>query len=84
MLKEMLKTIYDKGYFSHRTLAEQLNTTEDLVSSGISQLVRMGYIHKEEQDDGCFTACAGCPFAQSCHKKIVQTYQLTQKGRAII
>lgn len=84
MLKDILNKINKDGYFSNRILAKELNVTEDVISDAISQLIRMGYIVKEESSYDCSTACGGCPFAQSCNKEIIKTYQISEKGKLTI
>ena len=84
MLKEILKIIHESGYFSNKALAAQLNASEEVIADAINQLVRMGYIKKDERVAIPKSACGGCPHARSCNKEIVVTYQITEKGRELV
>lgn len=79
MLKDILKIVQRDGYISKSMIATELKMPEDLIEDGLNQLQRMGYLIKEETGQGCQTACAGCPFANNCHKDIVQTYKVNAK-----
>ncbi len=83
MLKDILKKVNDEGYFSKSALAKSLNSSEQTVEEALNQLVRMGYLIKEETSQTCATACSTCPMAKSCGKEIVQMYRLTDKGLAM-
>ncbi len=83
-MKEILQTIHTTGLFSKRMLAKQLNISEDVVADAVDRLIQMGYLDKEEQPELCPMACSGCSFAQSCNRKIVETYRVTEKGMAFI
>ncbi|HRT82319.1 MAG TPA: FeoC-like transcriptional regulator [Oscillospiraceae bacterium] len=80
MLKDILKKINEEGYFSKSVLAKSLNSSEQTVEDALNQLVRMGYLIKEETGQSCATACSSCPMAKTCGKEIVQMYRLTDKG----
>lgn len=76
MLKELLNIIQRDGLISRSRLALELGITEEVVADGIDQLVRMGYLTEEETGQGCATTCKSCPFANTCGKEIVKTYQV--------
>jgi len=80
MLKEILKTIHDSGYFSNGALAAELDVPIEVVIDAINQLVRMGYIKKHERETISPPSCGGCPHSQSCNKEILITYEITEKG----
>lgn len=84
MLKEILKIINSSGYLSNRELAKQLGVTEEVIAGAIKQLIDMDYLKKEEKGAACSTACARCPYAKSCNKDILETYQITEKGMSVI
>lgn len=84
MLKELLISINKSGFLSTKVLADELKISEPMVEEGVKQLLRLGYILKEETGDSCSTACGGCPFAKSCSKDIVTMYRITDKGNSII
>lgn len=81
MLKDILRFINRDGYISRAMLARELNVSEEMIDEGISQLVRMGYILEEETGEGCSTFCIKCPFAKSCNKGVVKTFQMSDKGK---
>jgi Mn-dependent DtxR family transcriptional regulator len=78
MLKDLLNMIERDGYLSRKKLASALGVTEAVVDDGIAQLVRMGLLKEEETGSGCATTCASCPFAKTCGKEIVKTYQINK------
>lgn len=81
MLRNMLAIIKRDGYISRTSLAEELKVQESMVDEGIDQLLRMGYLIKEETGENCSVTCAKCPFAKTCHKDILTTYVMaTEKG----
>lgn len=80
MLKEILKIINKQGYISRNTIAKELNISEEIVDDGIRQLTRMGYILEDKTGEDCTTFCGSCPYAKSCSKDIVKTFQISDKG----
>jgi hypothetical protein len=83
MLKELLSKIHESGYFSRSLLALELQTSEQMVESGVSQLIRMGYM-AEEPTPTCASGCGGCAFANNCNKEIVKMYSVTERGKALL
>lgn len=83
MLKEMLKIIRADGYISNAALAKKLDVAEDVAADGIEQLVRMGYLIKDKNEDMCRSNCGACPYVSSCTDKIVQTYRISEKGMSV-
>lgn len=84
MLKEILKVIDRDKLLSVSMLSKELKTSEALIDEGIFELLRMGYIIKEETGESCSTVCTSCPFAKTCNKEIIKTYRITDKGQGII
>ena len=84
MLKDIMKSIKKDGYISKSMLARELSTTEDMIGEGIDQLLRMGYIIKEETGESCSTTCVSCPFAKTCNMGIVKMYRVTNKGMGVV
>jgi len=84
MLKEILKVIDRDRFLSIPMLSKELKVSEALIDEGIFELLRMGYIIKEETGESCSTVCARCPFAKTCNKEIIKTYRITEKGQGII
>lgn len=80
MLKDILRIINRDGYISRSQLAGELNVSKEIVDEGIKQLLRMGYLLEEETGEGCSTSCSKCPFAKNCHKEIVKTFKILDKG----
>lgn len=83
MLKDILRTINRDGYLSRSLLATELGISEEMIDEGINQLLRMGYIIKEETGESCSTACVNCPFAKTCNKDIITTYKISEKSIGI-
>ncbi len=85
MLKEILKEISNSNYISKSNIAVKLNINETLIEDAFSQLVRMGYIKEDENNDvNCSSSCMGCPYAKSCSKLPVKTVILTNKGKSLL
>lgn len=80
MLKDILKVIKRDGYISISHLARELKTPEAMVEEGINQLLRMGYLINEDTGKGCASTCAGCPFAKTCNKEIVNIFRISDKA----
>jgi ribosome maturation protein Sdo1 len=84
MLKDILKAINRDGYISKSMLSAELKTSEGMIEEGINQLMRMGYLIKEETGEDCSTFCVSCPFAKTCNKEVIRTYKISDKGLKII
>ena len=81
MLEAILNIIKRDGYISRSKIAEELGIDEDIISDGIDQLIRMGYLTEDTTGEDCQSFCTNCPFAKNCSKEIVKTFKLTQKGK---
>lgn len=84
MLKDILRSINTSGYISRSKLASELDVSGDIVDEGIRQLIRMGFLIKEETGEDCSVVCASCPYAKTCNKDIINTYKITDKGNKIL
>ena len=84
MLKEILNLISRDGYISISKLSSELKISEELVDEGIKQLLRMGYIIKEETGANCSVACSTCPYAKTCNKEVVRIYSISDKGDSFL
>lgn len=60
MLIDTLKKINNTSVFSKKSLARELNTSEEMVDVLINQLMQMGYLKKEIQGFKCSGNCSGC------------------------
>lgn len=81
MLEAILNIIKRDGYISRSKIAEELGIDEKIISDGIDQLIRMGYLTQESTSSDCNTFCKSCPSAKSCSKEIVKTFKLTEKRK---
>ncbi len=81
MLKDILMIINRDGLISRTVLANELNLPQSVVDDGIDQLLRMGYLLEEKTGENCSVFCISCPFAKSCSKEIIKTFQMSEKGK---
>lgn len=84
MLREILRILNDDGYFSISQLAEKINSSPGAAEGALQQLIRMGYIKKEETGESCTTFCGSCPYAQQCSKEVINTYEITSRGKELL
>ena len=84
MLNDILKIISRDSYISKPQIAKELKVEIEMVEQGLSQLLRMGYLAKEETIKDCNAVCAKCPFAKSCNKEVADIYKITDKGNAYL
>ena len=84
MLQDILKIINRDRYISKSMIAKELNLPLEVIEDGINQLLRMGYIVEEETGQGCATACGNCPYAKSCSKEIVKTFEISSKSSGVL
>lgn len=80
MLKDILKIINRESLISKTRIAEELNINVDIIEEGVNQLLRMGYLIEDRTGQGCITFCSGCPYAKACHKDILKTFKISDKG----
>lgn len=80
MLREILSIIRETGYISKSQIAQELDSTEDLVEMGLDQLIRMGFILEEKKNTSCSSSCGSCPYAKACNKTIVRSFELAEKA----
>ena len=57
MLINILKEIYTSTIYSKKILANKLNTSEDMIEQGVTQLKRMGYIEDYTLGGKCNLNC---------------------------
>ncbi len=79
MLKEILSIIYESRVYSKSHISKKLNISEDIIESGINQLLNMNFIQEDETSPSCANVCSGCPMT-NCNKDIVKTFTITDKG----
>lgn len=84
MLKDLLREIKNSKYFSQENLAVKLNKPLGLIEDGFQQLIRMGYIEKEDSLVECEAPCGSCPYAKVCSKMPVNTIKITKKGEKLL
>lgn len=81
MLKDILKIINRESLISRTLIAEELDLQVDMIEEGVNQLLRMGYLVEDETGKGCIRFCTNCPYAKSCHKDVLKTFQISEKGK---
>jgi hypothetical protein len=64
MLKEIVQRIADGGTWTVEALAHDLDTTPELITAMIEQLVQQGYL--KPAGSACDRACVSCSTAQGC------------------
>ena len=65
MLDKLLEVIKEGGVRDITSLAEQLESTPELVKAMLAHLERMGYLQAVES---CGEGCAGCSWKSACGK----------------
>lgn len=83
MLIDTLKQINNSSYFSKKSLARKLNTSEEMVDVLINQLLQMGYLEREIQKLKCSGNCSSCGISCSV-KNLGETYIITHKGKKFL
>lgn len=81
MLKDILKIINKENLISKTQIAKELDINIDIIEEGINQLLRMKYLVEDKTGKDCITFCSGCPYAKTCHKEILKTFKISDKGK---
>ena len=83
MLTEVLSVYFNDGIFSSRYVSEKLGITKEIAEEYKMQLIRMGYIQKQEECtmESCKSCSCGCS-----GKKLngVINWDITEKGYKVI
>ena len=80
MLKNILRIIKRDGLIAREKMAAELKISKEAIDEGIFQLLNLGYLAEEKTGADCVDFCSTCPFAKSCHKEVVKTFKITEKG----
>jgi predicted ArsR family transcriptional regulator len=64
MLNKLLELLHEGGARRIRDLADELDTTPELVQLMLQDLARMGYL--KHVDAECPATCTACPMSGSC------------------
>ncbi len=83
MLVDLLKELNNSPTFSKKSLANKLNTSEDMIEEGLSQLMRMGYIENHVINQKCNLKCKTCSI-KSCNLNPIKSFIITKKGRKVL
>jgi hypothetical protein len=67
MLRQILERVSQGGTWSVAVLADELDTTPQLVEAALDELARRGYL--KPVGAACSSACASCPLGGSCAKR---------------
>jgi DNA-binding transcriptional MocR family regulator len=84
MLRELLAAIERDQMLSKSKLARELKVSEAVIDQALQQLIRMGYLIREQGGEPCPVSCGSCPLAASCGKEILVTYRITDKGHQLL
>lgn len=83
MLKGILKEIYTAKIFSKPNISRNLDISEEMLESGISQLVRMEYLMEEMGSPTCESKCKSCAFSR-CTTIPIRMFTISDKGMELI
>ncbi|MDR7869767.1 MAG: FeoC-like transcriptional regulator [Tissierellaceae bacterium] len=83
MLKNILKEIYTSRLFSKTDISKSLNISEEIIDSGIDQLIRMGYLMEEMGSPTCESKCSSCAYSR-CSTIPIKMFTVTEKGKKIL
>ncbi|NLY45775.1 MAG: hypothetical protein GX053_07270 [Tissierella sp.] len=83
MLKNILKEINTAEIFSKPNISKNLNISEEMLESGVEQLVRMGYLMEEMGSPVCESKCKSCAFSR-CSTIPIRMFTITDKGKELI
>ena len=83
MLRNILKEIYSADVFSKENISKNLDISQEMLESGVSQLVRMGYLMEEIGSPICESKCNSCAFSR-CSTIPMRMFTITQKGKELI
>ncbi len=83
MLDRVLKSISGGNAGNIRDIASELNTSTDLASHMIHELVRLGYLKQLKTENGC-SRCPGCRDSAGCPQGSGVIWILTRKGERYV
>ena len=83
MLKDILKEVNDSQVFSKKDISKKLDISEEMIDSGMEQLVRMGYIIEDMGSPICESKCSSCAFSR-CSTIPIKMFTITDKGKKLI
>lgn len=79
MLNELLRLAAERGTASHEELARALDTSPELVSVMLEELVRRGRLRDVVPD--CAKPCERCPLHAAClYRRQPRFWMLAHKG----
>lgn len=83
MLKNILKEIHSSEMFSKPNISKELNISEEMLESGVEQLVRMGYLSEDMGSPTCESKCSSCAFSR-CTTIPIRMFTITDKGNKLL
>ena len=83
MLKGILKEIYSAEVFSKSNMSKELNISEDMLESGVQQLVRMGYLSEDMGSPTCESKCSSCAYSK-CTTIPIRMFTITDQGKKLL
>lgn len=84
MIKELLIALNQADYVSKPDLAARLDQPLAMIEAGLADLIRLGYLKKDEGLPDCELPCGGCPYAKTCNQVSVKTLFITEKGHQVL
>ncbi|GEM_PF-1529445 len=86
MIKDILKYLYIENLTLTDT-ADKLGIDTDRLKELVDNMVHMGYLEMQCDDNVEASACHNCSSSSSCHKRndisVGKTYSLTEKGQRV-
>ena len=80
MLREILAHISEGGTWSVAALADELDTTPQLIEAALDELARRGYLKPVET--ACSGACTSCPLGGGCvHSPGERVWSMTEPSQ---
>ena len=83
MLKGILNKIYTAEVFSKPNISKELNISEEMLESGVEQLVRMGYVSEDMGSPTCESKCSSCAYSR-CTTIPIRMFTVTNKGKKLL
>ncbi|MFY9526206.1 MAG: helix-turn-helix domain-containing protein [Limnochordia bacterium] len=80
MIKELLLALASGEYVSKPELAVKLGKPLALVDAALDELVRLGFVERDDGPADCELPCGGCPYASMCNRVSLSTLAITAKG----
>lgn len=84
MIKELLIALDSVDYVSKPDLAARLGQPLAMIEAGLADLIRLGYLKRDDGLPACELPCGGCPYAKMCNQVSPKALSLTEKGYDVL